>query len=618
MKSGTSFCNGPVLRKNLARFAPLWGGYILCLLLGTLLLVANDLQFWFAANIGQMCSGMAVMNLGYALLTAQILFGDLYNSRMCYALHAMPLRRECWFTTHVLSGFLFSLVPTAVMTVVCTVLVSLFSCIINAWQIPLYFLLAANLEYLFFFGLAVLCAVCAGNRVGMALLYGIANFFSYLLYFLADTLVRPMYYGAVTPAEIYRLLCPVAKILDTPLMECWRHKTEIPEETYGTFTLMEGWGYVAAVAALGAVFLLIARAVYRRRHMESAGDLLAAKKLTPAFMVVFSVTVGTVFHFARYLFLGTYNGFSVLLPVGVAAGWFAGRMLLERQARVFGSLKNWVGLAVLMAVLGGTLFGLSLDPFGVEDWVPEAEDVRSVSVSNNYRGVVQTEDPEEIADLIAIHEFILKDKLTGAEADVVWSEAYDKAKETPEVRSGKVSAYDMVERIDYPRYSSIRLTYTLRSGRTVQRDYVMWLENDMGELADRYFSRVDAVFFNDERIRTEEDLLAVAGRPSYFFIDEFRLPEEFLTEEVVEGLLRAVAADCAAGNMTQQRAFHEGFAVDDGVHLRQALGVSFELPSRGVYFDIYADSEHCMAFLEESGLMDWYLSALEADAITYK
>ena len=69
MKSGTSFCNGPVLRKNLARFAPLWGGYILCLLLGTLLLVANDLQFWFAANIGQMCSGMAVVNLGYALLT---------------------------------------------------------------------------------------------------------------------------------------------------------------------------------------------------------------------------------------------------------------------------------------------------------------------------------------------------------------------------------------------------------------------------------------------------------------------------------------------------------------------------------------------------------------------
>ena len=305
MKSRTSCCNGPVFRKNLSRFAPLWGGYILCLLLGMVLMVADDLDFWFAANMGTMCAGMAVVNLGYALLTAQVLFGDLYNTRMCYALHAMPLRRESWFTTHVMSGLFFSLLPTAVMSGVSIVLVELFSHMVNGWQIPLYFLLAANLQYLFFFGLAVLCAVCAGNRVGMAVLYAIVNFFSYLMYFLADTLVRPMYYGAITPEALYKLLCPVAQITDTPLIDCFRHKTEIPEETYSTFVLTEGWGYVAAVAAVGIVFLLIARGVYRRRHLECAGDLLAVKKLNPVFMVVFSVVVGTAFHFVRYLFLGT-------------------------------------------------------------------------------------------------------------------------------------------------------------------------------------------------------------------------------------------------------------------------------------------------------------------------
>jgi len=34
MKSRTSFCNKTLLRKNIARFAPLWGIYLLCLLIG--------------------------------------------------------------------------------------------------------------------------------------------------------------------------------------------------------------------------------------------------------------------------------------------------------------------------------------------------------------------------------------------------------------------------------------------------------------------------------------------------------------------------------------------------------------------------------------------------------
>ena len=38
MRSRTSFCNGPLLRKNLARFAPLWLLYTLALLLGMALL----------------------------------------------------------------------------------------------------------------------------------------------------------------------------------------------------------------------------------------------------------------------------------------------------------------------------------------------------------------------------------------------------------------------------------------------------------------------------------------------------------------------------------------------------------------------------------------------------
>ena len=118
MQSKTSFFNKTVFKKNLTRFAPVWGVYTLCLVLGVFLLYSNGgtaKQFHFARNMADMVQVMAVVNLGYALIVAQLLFGDLYNSRMCNMLHAFPLRRESWFVTNIVTGLVFSLVPTLVM-----------------------------------------------------------------------------------------------------------------------------------------------------------------------------------------------------------------------------------------------------------------------------------------------------------------------------------------------------------------------------------------------------------------------------------------------------------------------------------------------------------------------
>ena len=71
--------------------------------------------FWFASRIAGNLQLMGLVNLLFAPLVAMLLFGDLYNSRMCNALHAMPVRRETLFLTNVVSGLLFSMIPTAVM-----------------------------------------------------------------------------------------------------------------------------------------------------------------------------------------------------------------------------------------------------------------------------------------------------------------------------------------------------------------------------------------------------------------------------------------------------------------------------------------------------------------------
>ena len=140
MKSRTSFFNVAAFKKNLTRFAPAWGLYGLLLLL--VLLGNGDLsEQAFADSMRGTILAMAILNFFYALLCAQLIFGDLYSSRMCNALHAMPMRREGWFLTNVASGMLFSLAPNTVIALLCTVFCG------EYWMIPLLWLCAVTMQF---------------------------------------------------------------------------------------------------------------------------------------------------------------------------------------------------------------------------------------------------------------------------------------------------------------------------------------------------------------------------------------------------------------------------------------------------------------------------------------
>ena len=77
MKSRTSSCKMTWLKKNLVRFAPFWILYTVCLMLGLFLMSGSRDRFYFIMNLSGCARMMAAVNCGYALLTAQLLFGDL-------------------------------------------------------------------------------------------------------------------------------------------------------------------------------------------------------------------------------------------------------------------------------------------------------------------------------------------------------------------------------------------------------------------------------------------------------------------------------------------------------------------------------------------------------------
>jgi hypothetical protein len=101
MKSRISFFDKTVIRKDITRFLPLWLVYFIG---GTLVMLVSTIESRpesLARSLGTYIGLFGIINLVYALLAAQLLFGDLYNFRLCNALHAMPLRRETWFFSHV-------------------------------------------------------------------------------------------------------------------------------------------------------------------------------------------------------------------------------------------------------------------------------------------------------------------------------------------------------------------------------------------------------------------------------------------------------------------------------------------------------------------------------------
>ena len=546
MKSSPSFFNATVLKKNLSRFAPAWGLYTLGALMGLILLLDSG-SHWIAKNLVDVVNILCVITPCYALLCAQLLFGDLYNSRMCNALHALPMKRETWFFTNVLSGFVFHLIPTAVLTLL-IIPVLAFYCPENSILAAPIFLLGTNLQFACFFSLAVFCAFCVGSRFALAVLYGIVNFGSIIAGWLVDTIFVPMYYGIEINIDPFYLFSPIAHMVNSPFADVqliYGTSYRNPDDLVGcTFLPDQGTVYYFVVAAMGIALLFGAMQLYRRRKLECAGDFLAIRGLEPVFLVVYSVIVGAVFHFCANAIVGMETYLFLLL--GLAVGWFTGKMLLERSARVFRK-KNVLHCCILLGGCVLTIVVALMDPLGIESWIPDGSKVTSVTIADGpYRypqNHVTLQKPEDIARIISIHEATLEDHRNNTQDQNAFDQIYQ-----------ELITEDYVEIIpeDMDHYCSFTITYRLDSGRQVRRHYSIWLGNEHGEYLKQIFSVPETIF------GYEEDLSRFLSENPRISIRDTCDGNEIVirSQGDIAGLYQAILADCRAGHMAQLWTFH--------------------------------------------------------------
>lgn len=601
MPSKTSFFNKTTFRKDLTRFFPLWGLYALCLLLGLVMLVDEEQKYWIANNFAKLPTSMAPINLVYALVAAAVLFGDLYNTRMCYGLHALPMSRGSWFASHVLSGILFSLVPTAVMAVVALPMLA-GTPVTNAWQLSLYWFAITNLQYLFFFGLAVLCALCAGNWLGLAALYGLVNFGAFIITALVEAFYTPLLPGVVTPSDLTYFFFPMLNLVLHDLIVMNRVSTldeKGIEHLSGSFTLGSTWGYLLALAVIGLVLLAAAYLLYRRRKLESAGDFLAVPKLAPVLAVAMALT-GTAA--VRIVLESTGIGYSMEKAMtllfafaGLAVGWFAAQMLLRRSTQVF-QLRQWAGLGILTLGIAVSLGLTKLDVLGISDWVPQPEDVKSVTYNFNVGDTL--DDEAGIADMIQLHNLCLEEKLTDEQVQEKYRVFHEEHPDEP-------YPYD---------YQSVFFTYHLKNGRTVQRRYYLRTDGEGEELLRHYSGTLGAIFgmyreMSD--VKTPEDLMGYVGKPMEISVGSFAVEDEYLTAETVRNLFEAIIADAEAGNMSQIYYYHpeKEFTnrYDETITIN-SFSLSVRLSEKFYFYtDIFFDCQNLLNWMESVGITEQML-----------
>ncbi len=506
MKLRTLCCKPVALKKDILRFAPAWVLYSVGMLL-VFMETGNYSEYdrFARNNLPEMVAFFGVVNLVYAAVVANLLFGDLYNTKLCYSLHAMPYRRESWLLTHLISGLLFSLVPNMLITMYLCIQLE------GYWFLGLAWLLAVTLQYIFFFGIATVSALLTGNRFAMVAVYAGFHFIAMLLYAAVELIYVPMLNGVVANQEAFTRFSPVVELFTFNFFQFTRTVLS-GNDIYGNVQsfyrfdgLADGWGYLAILGCVGVAAMAFGFWLYRKRHLESAGDFVAFPKLKGLACVIMTLCVTLCFAVVGELFGNTLTW----LCIGLIIGFFGSLMLLERRLKVFRK-KTFLGFGVMAVTVTLSVLAICFDWFGIESWTPKADRVASVTVSdsrynNRYSNslTVTLEEEYDISQIIVAHE-------------------------------------DILTRLDDKHSSSyyqVYLTYKMKSGRTVSRYYYVPATGDGYQIVRRYLYQTNAVL-------GFADATTAAANITYMYSSVGEVPPE-----LYEKVLSALQIDCTNGHV---------------------------------------------------------------------
>ncbi len=560
MKSKTSCFNAGIFRRDITRFYPVWVLYTFFVLLNL-----GGLNDSYVANrVRTVCEAIplfAVFNAIYAPIVASLLFGDLFTGRLCNGVHAMPVRRETMFFTHLLSGLLFSLIPNCLYA-----LVSMLS-LGGAWYLGLIWLAAVTMSYLCFFGIALFATHCTGSRFAMLAVYGGLVCLPMILGVIYLVLYQPLLYGVNLTIDPFFRYSPLN--LDTILVADVLYSGT---RSWKLVLLPSAWLWYGGYLAVGVILGALALVFYRKRDLEGAGDFLTVSWLKPVLLVICPIGFTLAIYFVFSLFF--YGAGLLLLLPFLLLGLLLTQMVLQRTTRVL-NRKTFLSFAVLACSLAVTLGLTALDPLGVTKKIPAQDEISYVSIGENpyynmhFTTHVRYREPEDVETARQLHQAILDQRNTQPSSN------------------GGIFSTDLS--LDESTVN-VYLEYRLRSGGFLKRCYEIPVDSPAGELYGKILSKPEYVLSTIGYTDWDSFRQAIVKAT----IDNIvTIPEEELDE-----FMEVLKADFDAGNMIQSYLYH----LDSG----SSMGLELQSPGNGIYLHLWEGDCLSYQWLVDKGYVSTY------------
>lgn len=608
MRSGTSFFNAALFRKTFLRFWPIWAlytaGWTLVLPL-RLWADAMRRSAWTAPELSEHLQNAVngipgllepgvPLAAGAGLVCAMAVFSYLYSSRSACMMHALPLRREALFLTQYLAGLSFLLLPQLAVFILTVAAEAAMGCL-TLWPL-VQWLLAQSGLCLFFYSFAVFCAMFTGHLAALPVFYGVLNLLAFLMTTLVEGVCDLFLYGFRSfPSPVWELVDYLSPpVILTNAVSIVSHDDSI---------ILYQPGLVAVYAAVGVALSIVALLIYRSRHIESAGDIVAVKLVRPLFkygVALCAGLTGGMFTYALLSGLSTLTLMGWILFWGLA-GYFTAEMLLRKSFRVLAAWKGAVPLTVVIVLLS---LSVHYDWYGFEHRVPQSNQVAAVTINGLHsapfddgqgRGLT-LEDPEQIALVLQLHR-----------AALALEEEHNSEQSDPQ---------------EYTEYLYLDLHYELADGTALERGYSALpiveadrnVEGTLTWAADQLLSgreNVEQLYsFHD----IESNCRLVAAYLEDVWNAQTRQYETVYLDGSTEKLWQAMKQDFAEGTIGVRYLFENSAERMENTCTTD-LCFDYEAPpkpedvgisSYGASFSITLtpQASHTMALLHELGILD--------------
>lgn len=530
MKSKISLFNKAVWKRNITGGWCLWAAlslfYLLALPVSTYGSISSMLRnnladspsdgiypFTMVQQLWRMPFFVPVFAIA-ALFCAMYVFSYLFTGRNSNMVHTYPVNRLSLFVTNYVSGLSFLLVPV-VLAALLTLAGGASLGVVTGDVVRYYLLwiLAAAVENMLFFSMAVCVLMFVGNIIAVPGLYLILNFLYDGCILILEAMLSTVCFGlnSVSIRNGISMLTPIVYLSRVGVRNLNYEGTEISCTMNRMYALP-----VYFIAA--AVFVLVALAAYEKKHIETAGDVITVNWLKPIFRwgaAICTASLGALF-FASVLFT---SSFAVILCSVAVIGiivFFVAQMLLDRSVHVF--TKRKLKECVLYSVIVCACYiALDLDVAGLEKKIPAADEVQAVQVRGSLE--LLSMDQEQIAWVHDIHSRIIASRKELKRA---------KGKE-------EMSA----------RY--IYIEYLLKDNSILRRSYSIPVENDIYAQAMEYAGMPEVELAQIFGIHYPE--IEVYGGRWEQYSDSGTLQEKRISESDAKQLQEALVSDVQSGRL---------------------------------------------------------------------